>query len=226
MRGPVEFWKKHPDIDGMEVSSFGRVRSVKGHYYKNCRGKDGYMRITFRMNGKCVNKLVHRLVAQAFIPNPNNLPEINHKDCGRTNNNVSNLEWCTYSYNNQYREEFGISNAEVLGVPLFAINLTTLEVSRFQSQGEAGKSLGVCRGNISNVVKGKRRQTNGYWFTNADEKSADVIKRKLRDIGETGLKAKQAEDTMSTNKASDFVRQVLVEYVIERKLAYGKKKLA
>lgn len=80
---PVEFWKKHPDIEKIEVSSFGRVRSVKGHYYKSLLDSHGYLQVGFRVNGKHVSRFVHRLVAQAFIPNPNNLPQVNHKDCDR-----------------------------------------------------------------------------------------------------------------------------------------------
>jgi len=187
MNSTVELWKKHPDYAGIEVSSFGRVRSVKGHYYKSRHDKDGYLIIQFRMNGKRVDKKVHRLVAQAFIPNPNDLPEVNHKDCDRTNNNASNIEWCTRSYNNQYREKFGISNTESLGHPVFAVNLTTLKVSRFRSQNEASQVLGVSQGNISSVVKGKHKQAHGYWFVNDDGHAVDIVKSKLHDIGKTGL---------------------------------------
>ena len=207
MIGPVEFWKNHPDIDGIEVSSFGRVRSVKGNYYTNSPRSNGYLQVGFHINGKSVGKLVHRLIAQTFIPNPNNLPQVNHKDCDITNNNASNLEWVTGSYNCEYRDKFGISNAEIKGKPVFAINLSTLEVSWFRSQSEAGMFLGVWRQSIGNVIKGKRKykQTGGYWFVSADEKAVDITKRKLRDIGETGLKVKHGEDTTSAN----FVRQVL-----------------
>ena len=185
---PVEFWKKHPDIEKIEVSSFGRVRSVRGNYYKISLSNKGYLQVVFRMNGKCVSKLVHRLVAQVFIPNHNNLPQVNHKDCDRTNNNVSNLEWCNASYNNQYREKYGISNTESLGVPVFAINLTNLKVSRYQSQNEAGRELGFGQGNISNVIKGKQKQAHGYWFVMDDGHAVDIVKSKLHDIGKTGLK--------------------------------------
>ncbi|WP_436697262.1 HNH endonuclease [Lactiplantibacillus pentosus] len=222
MKGPVEFWKKHPDIEGIEVSSFGRVRSSQGHYYTNCRDKDGYMLVGFGMNGKCVTKRVHRLVAQTFIPNPNNLPQINHKDGSRANNNASNIEWCTSSYNCQYREKFGKPSKK----SIFAINLTTLEASWLLSQHEAGRVLGVDQSTVSKVIKGSKKQTGGYWFVNADDSAVNITKRKLHDIGETGLKVKQTEDTMSTNKASKFVRQVLAAYALERKLAYGKQKLA
>lgn len=178
----TEIWKKHPEIEKLEVSTFGRVRSVKGHYYKSRPNNGGYLQIHFRMNEKHVHKLVHRLVAQTFIKNPDNLPEINHKDCDQTNNNVSNLEWCSHSYNIQYREKFGISNTESLGHPVFAVNLTTLEISRFRSQNKASQALGVNMGGINMVAKGKRNQTGGYWFVNDDNKATDAIKNKLHKI--------------------------------------------
>lgn len=113
----TEIWKKHPEIVGIEVSTLGRVRtldrlesrekytrSIKGRVLKQSNRKDGYLQVSFRMNGKAITKKVHRLIAEAFIPNPDNLPEVNHKDCNRANNNVENLEFCTRSYNRQYRE--------------------------------------------------------------------------------------------------------------------------
>jgi len=188
MNSPVELWKKHPDIDRLEVSSFGRARSTKGHYYKINSINSGYLKIQFTINGKSINKLVHRLVAETFVPNPNNLPQVNHKDCNKTNNNASNLEWCTSSYNQRYREKYGVSQTEAVGHPLFAVNLTTLEVSRFQSQREAGRVLGVSQGNITSVVNGKIKQTNGYWFVNDDGNAVDIVKQNLHDIGKIGLR--------------------------------------
>ncbi|MPQ36950.1 hypothetical protein GC249_03345 [Lactobacillus plantarum] len=219
MKYPVEFWLKHPDIDGIEVSSFGRARSAKGHYYKSNPINKSYQYVCFRMNGKSVYKLVHQLIAQAFIPNPNNLPQVNHKDGDRTNNNVSNLEWCDNSYNQKYREKFGVSQTEAIGHPLFAVNLVTMEVSRFQSQMEASRALGVWRRSLCHVIKGEFKQTHGFWFVNADDNSVDLTKQKLREIGETRLTAADAD-------SANFVRQVLATYALERKLAYGKQKLA
>ncbi len=201
MKGPVEFWKKHPDIEKIEVSSFGRVRSVKGHYYKGSHDRVGYLKSCFRINGKFVNKKVHRLVAETFIPNPNNLPQVNHKDCNRANNNASNLEWCDGTYNSQYREKSG----EALGVPIFTVNLATLEFSRFRSQREASRTLRIDVRSINEVIKGRRKTAGGYWFVNDDDNVVDITKQKLREIGKTGLKVKQTEDTASAN----FVRQVL-----------------
>lgn len=188
MNNSVESWERHPDIEKIEVSSFGRVRSVKGHCYKNRLVNSGYLQVEFRVNGKRVHKYVHRLVAEAFIPNSNNLPQVNHKDNDRTNNNVSNLERCTISYNAKYREKFGISSTESQGHPLFAINLSTLEVLRFRSQHEASRVLGFSQGNIGSVIRGKIKQTCGFWFVKDDDNAEDIINRKLHDIGKTGLK--------------------------------------
>ena len=178
----IEVWKKHPDIEKIEVSSFGRVRSAKGHYYKISSTNSGYLQVEFRVNGKRIHKYVHRLVAEAFIQNKNNMPQVNHKDNNRTNNNVSNLEWCTISYNAKYREKFGISSAEALGHPVFAINLDTNEVSHFPSQIEASRVLELKQQSINAVIRGKNKQTGGFWFVNDDENADDAIKNKLHNI--------------------------------------------
>ena len=112
MENTVEIWK---DIEGYEglfqISSKGRVRSLdrldsKGRSLKGKIRKqsqdNGYCRIVLCDNGKIERYLVHRLVAQAFIPNPNNYPVVNHKDENPSNNCAENLEWCTLTYNANY----------------------------------------------------------------------------------------------------------------------------
>ena len=193
MTNKTEIWKAHPEYSGIEVSTLGRVRTLdrvsssesmtrftKGRILKQRKDKYGYLQAHIIIDGKQATKTAHRLVAQTFIPNPDNLPQVNHKDCDRTNNNVSNLEWCDGFYNQQYREKFGESR----GLPVFAINLSTLEVSRFSSRHEASLSLGVFQTKISAVIKGKLNQTHGYWFTNANEKAADAIKHKLEEASD------------------------------------------
>ena len=197
MENKVEIWKALPGATGVEVSTLGRVRTLdkmvwngsvtyskKGHVLKQHDNNKGYLLVGFRVNGKTVHKSVHRLVAQTFLPNPDNLPQVNHKDSDPTNNDVSNLEWCTALYNRQYREKFGKSSNR----PVFAIDLSTLEVSYFRSQKEAGRALGVSHGNITKVIKGKRKQTGGYWFVNDDGNAVDIVKSKLHDVGKTVLK--------------------------------------
>ena len=191
----IEVWKPYPEFSFIQGSSLGRVRTidrvvpsgkgtrlVKGQILKQHPDKDGYLRVGFSANGKTVHRPVHRLVAQTFIPNPHGLSQVNHKDCDPTNNCVYNLEWCDASYNMQYREKYGVSNTEALGQPVFAINLTTLEVSWFRSQGEASRVIGVYIENVNKVIKGKRKTTGGYWFINADSNATEATECKLGSV--------------------------------------------
>lgn len=182
-----EIWKSLQGVSGVEVSTFGRVRTldrvvsgkngtrfIKGRVLKQFNDKDGYLQVSIQINRKRNTKRVHQLVAQTFISNPDNLPQVNHKDCDRTNNNVENLEWCDNSYNVQYREKFG----EAQNKPVLAINLATLEASSFCSQSEASRVLGFNRSNISAVINGIQKTVHGYWFTN-DDSTVNVVKQKL-----------------------------------------------
>jgi len=177
MDNKTEVWLRHPEIEKIEVSSFGRVRTldrivsngkgtrlVKGQILKPFGSGIDYLKVSIQIDGKRTMKYVHRLVAQTFLSNPNGFPMVNHLDCDRTNNNVENLEFCTASYNSKYREKFGKAS----GHSVFAINLTTLEVLYFRSQREASRELGVSHGNIYSVLKGRIKQTGGYRFENAD----------------------------------------------------------
>ena len=101
-----EIWKDIQGYEGMyQVSSHGRVKSFKKNKVKILKPQmhyKGYEFVTLHKNGIGEKCKVHRLVAKAFIPNPNNYPVVNHKDENKSNNNVENLEWCTVSYNNIY----------------------------------------------------------------------------------------------------------------------------
>lgn len=105
-----EIWKDIKGYEGLyQASNLGRIKSIprKGtskneKILKLQNKQDGYARILLYKNNVCKNKLVHRLIAETFIPNPNNYKEINHKDENKKNNNINNLEWCTRSYNIKY----------------------------------------------------------------------------------------------------------------------------
>lgn len=106
------------------VSSDGKVYSTnnigRAKYHKEIsqrNNSDGYMQITVGKTGHRGQYRVHRMIAEAFIPNPDNLPEVNHKDNNRTNNCVDNLEWCTHVYNIQYSIDSGnhISTSDLTG---------------------------------------------------------------------------------------------------------------
>jgi len=198
-----EIWKVHPEYAEIEVSSLGRVRTLdkmvwngwgtwlmKGRVLKQDECTNGYLQVCIKVNGKFIKQRIHRLVAQTFIQNPDNLPQVNHKNCNRADNRASNLEWCSNSYNQKYRNKFGVSQAEKTGYPLFAVNLATNEVLHFRAQREAGRELGIDRSCINNVINGRRNHTGGFWFVNDDGHAVDVVISKLHDIGKTGLKIK------------------------------------
>lgn len=99
----IEEWRPIEGYEGLyEVSNTGFVRRVSDLMVLKFSDLKGYCRVRLRKDGKRKMYLVHRLVAQAFIPNPLNLPQVNHIDENKKNNNIDNLEWCDQIYNNLY----------------------------------------------------------------------------------------------------------------------------
>ena len=100
----MEEWRAVPGYEGLyEVSNKGNVRNVRRNTLLRLpKNKYGYIQVGLYKNGIRTEFKVHRLVAQAFIPNPDGLPQVNHKNEVKTDNNVDNLEWCTAKYNNNY----------------------------------------------------------------------------------------------------------------------------
>ena len=123
-----EIWKDIPQLEGLyQASNLGRIKSieriakkeyrnnriVKEKILKGSKNEDGYFKIHISNKERHINKVVfiHRLVAQTFIPNPNNLPQVNHKDGNKLNNNINNLEWCTNLYNQRHAWKNGLHKA-------------------------------------------------------------------------------------------------------------------
>jgi hypothetical protein len=120
----LEVWKDVVGYKGFyQVSNFGNVKSLdrevspknrvpywrKGKICKQSKSNLGYMTVGFTVNNVKVNKYVHRLVAEAFITNINNYPQVNHIDCNKTNNRMYNLEWCTNSENHIHASKNGLN---------------------------------------------------------------------------------------------------------------------
>lgn len=99
----IEIWKDIIDYPNYQVSNLGNVKSIKTNKVLKPFSPVGeYLKVSLSKNGKDKQFFIHRLVATAFIPNPNNLPEVNHiKEFEKTNNKVENLEWCTQKNNVQ-----------------------------------------------------------------------------------------------------------------------------
>ena len=115
-------WKPIVGYEGLyEVSNTGLIKSLNCYNYKEPRllklrrRSDGYLNVGLSKNNVTKTKTVHRIVAEAFIPNPNNLEMINHKDENRANNNVDNLEWCTRAYNQLYSIKLHPERKKVFG---------------------------------------------------------------------------------------------------------------
>ena len=156
-----EIWKDIKDYEGIyQVSNFGRVKRVEtDRILKGYKRTDGYLGLRLSKNKIVYNELIHRLVAQAFIPNPENKPQVNHIDEDKTNNKLSNLEWSTAKENSNY----GTRN-ERISKSIIATNLKTDESTDFNSGKECARQLGLSPGNITNVLKGRYKQTGGYTF--------------------------------------------------------------
>ena len=99
----IEIWKPIPRYETLyEISNNGVVKSLRTGAVKCSSNNGKYKQVTLTKNGTSKTYKVHRLVAITFIPNPDNLPCVNHKDECPSNNNVNNLEWCTAKYNSNY----------------------------------------------------------------------------------------------------------------------------
>ena len=187
----MEVWKDIKDYEGLyQINNKGEVKALEktiwngqGYLYfpekirKLNPDKDGYLNITLSNKGKVKTFKIHRLVAEAFIPNPNNLPEVNHKDGDKTNNNVDNLEWCTRKENQKHAFRIGLINQNgernhmygKLGadnpnsIPIYQLNKNTGDIIReYDSLASAGRDLSVNTGKICLVCQGKRNSAYGY----------------------------------------------------------------
>ena len=169
-----EEWRPLVGYEGYYmVSNLGNVKSLnyrgtgKEKILKPQKTGDSYLQVHLYLDGKGKFYLVHRLVAQAFLPNPDNLPEVNHKDENPKNNNVDNLEWCTSKYNSNY----GTRNqrvAEKISKPVLAIDKRTGLILKFVSSIEAERETGIDQSNIIKCCKGKRNSCGCFYWMYAD----------------------------------------------------------
>lgn len=159
----MEIWKPIPDFEDLyEVSNYGNVRSLCNRYGKNIILKQGvnsrgYNIVTLCRKGRQKSVNVHRLVASVFIPNPDSLPCVNHKDEDKTNNNVNNLEWCSYYYNNVYGHRLTKSAAKrSTAVKCIETNII------YPSQRIASEKTGVKQPDISSCCHGRQKTAGGF----------------------------------------------------------------
>jgi|SRR5690554_909556 len=191
----MEVWREVLGFEGLyEISNLGRVRrlgrfsvftqkgveirrEIKPMFLKHFKDRDGYLILTLRKSGKAFPKKLHRLVAEAFISNPDNLPEVHHKDFDRGNARADNLEWVDRYTNLEYTwKETGFNSpgrshhkvqSYLLITPLNGI-VGYVTFGRKQLQ-----SLGFDQGAVSNVTRGITKSHRGFKFSRVSLHSLD-----------------------------------------------------
>lgn len=162
-------------LDNYSVSNTGQVRNDKtGRILKQHLHKKYY-----KVNIRSIDCRIHRLVAIAFIPNPYNLPEVNHKDEDTTNNNVDNLEWCSRLYNIEYSK---INN------PVDCYSKDGEYIKTYWSISEAGRECNINSKCISNCCNGKQNYSGGYRWTYSGCELHELIPKKQRPKKEKPVK--------------------------------------
>ena len=173
----MEEWRDIKGWEGLyQVSNLGNVKSLerkvwngRGYYktteriLKSFDNGYGYLQVILRKGEKSKTCYVHRLVACAFIPNPQGLPDVNHKDENKENNCVENLEYCTKAYNNNYG-----TRTEKTIKPVYGINKTSGLIVEFSSIMEAERALGINNSHIVKCCKGKQKSAGGFYWMYKD----------------------------------------------------------
>ena len=184
----MEEWRSVNNYDGLYlVSNMGRIKTI-GHYVLRNNNKtpilvkerilkpmvmnNGYCCVKLTKNKQAKTYLVHRLVAEAFIPNPNNYPCVNHKSEVKTENFVDNLEWCSVNYNNNYgthntKVSVSQTNRNDVSKPVSQFTLEGLFIKTFPSMREANRQLNIPTPNISRCCKNVTKTAGGYKWSYA-----------------------------------------------------------
>lgn len=182
-----EEWRDVPNFEGYQVSSLGRVRGIdrlcgnrpgvtKGKILKPFRNKRGYLEVNLYNNSKSTAKIIHRLVAKAFISNDFNKPQVNHIDGNKLNNEVSNLEWMSNSENQLHAYSLGLQPSRA-GENNVKAKITDKSVTELKVLYNSGKTIvdisNIMNINVSiirNIIYGRTWKTNTIEIIKRDDR--------------------------------------------------------
>ena len=158
-------WREVKEYSNYEVNQFGEIRHKTRKKVLKPRSNNGsYQYVNFKINGKNINFAVHRIVANAFIPNPKGYTEINHKDYDRTNNCVDNLEWVDSSQNKQHaylKDE----NKSSRGKAVIQRSKDGTYIKTFETISKAAKEMNCSIAAISNCCLGRTKTSQGFLWS-------------------------------------------------------------
>ena len=175
----MDQWVKTPTNPNYIVSNTGKIRREGSDRGLSVRDRKGYLSVDLYENSKRKTERVHRLVAEAFVPNPDNKPYVNHKDGNKHNNNASNLEWVTSKENCRHAWNNGLTkpsysmlgkknpNAGRKGIPIRIVE--TGEV--FRSSIECEKAINGDNRHINDCLKGRQATHRGYHFEYVEDQN-------------------------------------------------------
>lgn len=238
---PDEEWRDVPEFeDRFEISSYGRlrrkqavvfttnnkVRVLKPIIIKQHVAPNGYCVCSKRIVGrKTLNKGIHRLVAELFIPNPQNLPNVNHKDENKQNNCVYNLEWCTCEYNSNYgtrTERLTRTKIEKgQSVPVILYSYDGEVINSYDTAKEASRKLCVSIVDILMCCKGDISSAKGYHFR---YKGDVYTKRKMLQIKNVYKVYKDDKLLFETFQTKEVCKNLGLSYNSFRRFLSGKTK--
>ena len=207
----IELWR-NIIIDNNEtnylISNTGLVKNkITGKILKNSLSNDGYYCVGLAINKKNCRKRVHRLVATAFIENPNNYPYVNHINGIKTDNNVENLEWCTPQQNTQHAWDTGLA-VSVKKISVIQYDFLGNFIAAYDSLSQAARALNLSEPKISACCNGNRKSHGGYqWRFSKDEAPGACNARIIysKKVAQYDLKGNLINTYESTGKAAKAV---------------------
>lgn len=187
-----EIWKNIEEYPNYQVSNMGRVKRLSTGYYRRTEKilkpqlqNNGYLHIKLSQKDKTKCILVHRLVAQVFIPNPNNLPQVNHINEDKTDNRVENLEWCTQKYNINYGngiskrvktnkengtyKKIGEINSKIRSKSILQFSKDNSFIRKWDCIMDVQRELGYDNKQICSCLKNRQKTAKGFKWVYADE---------------------------------------------------------